>query len=815
MTRSVVGDDDAARDLDPPLSEPAQRELAGITDSGLWGQTARAELLARDGRAAEAAGRYREIQKTFPEARELALTRLFVLDEAVARRRKPAPDPTIGGKTYALLIGISSFQNAQIRPLRYAHEDALLFEKFLRSPRGGGLNADDITLLTDRQATTAAIKASFETILKKATSKDTVVLLLATHGAVIETGRHKGGYIVSYDADPEDLASTGLPMAAIQRFIRDELGKTARVLAFIDACRSGTIGTIPERAKLRINAEIDALAQSDTQLLLFTASRPGEVSFEGRQYGGGHGAFSFFLLEAMNGAADFDADQKVTVNEMVSYVQQKVAEATVDKQHPREGGTLDATVRVADTSRPGIEIGTYQPGQANAAESTRAASAGAPAVRVLNLRQAVDFDAALSAGRILPDEPANAFTAFRQLKLGRKLTRDQVLEAEMRLRTALEDRNQQTLLRYLKGDANPATRADYEAAARAISAAIQVHGETPALAARLTFAEGRIAILDKKFDLARQLLENALRLDPEAAYIYNSLGSVYLEQARYDLAEKAFYEAAARAPHWAYPRHNLALSLAHRGSYQDALHLYNAAIKIAPQYAYLIYNQGLVLARLNRAKEAEAAYRRALELSPQMTEAWNALGALREAQGRQADAVALYRKAIGADAKSLEARHNLANLLARREESRDEAIALLRQNAEFDPAFLPSRAVLAQLLARTGDREAAIVEHRALIHLEPKAAWARAELVRLLADSNLIDEARRELAALVSLAPGDPLVEERSGDIEMAAGQSAEAEAHYRAAVRQLVRGEDRRRVENKLQVARKEAIRSVAGVRP
>ena len=126
------------------------------------------------------------------------------------------------------------------------------------------------------------------------------------------------------------------------------------------------------------------------------------------------------------------------------------------------------------------------------------------------------------------------------------------------------------------------------------------------LEGRQDFFQGRTLLFDKKFPQAANLLEQAIRFDPGAAYGYNALGIAYLEQAQFDQALPAFRDAAQRAQHWAYPLHNLALAYVETGDYRSAIRSYQQAIRLTPQYSYLPYNLGLVYQRLNRRKEAEA-----------------------------------------------------------------------------------------------------------------------------------------------------------------------------------------------------------------
>src|SRR5262249_39969751 len=155
---------------------------------------------------------------------------------------------------------------------------------------------------------------AFETFLKaRAGRNDTVVVFFAGHGFV-ETER-QAPYILSYDSDPEDFASTALPMAYLQNLIREDLAHVGHLLVYVDVCRAGNIGAT--RGGAPINKHLEKLGEVEGDLFLFLASGPKEFSIEGPQYGGGHGAFSYFLLTGLNGAADANRDGIVTVGEVI------------------------------------------------------------------------------------------------------------------------------------------------------------------------------------------------------------------------------------------------------------------------------------------------------------------------------------------------------------------------------------------------------------------------------------------------------------------------------------------------------------------
>lgn len=763
-------------------------------------QLARAGLFEKYNLKPDAAAEYRKLAEKWPDAVWIE-SRLFVLEE----EPPPAAEPGAAGKLYALLIGISRYQSPQIRPLHFAHQDANVFYQYLKSARGGQLPDSDVVLLTDERATTAAIRNAFETFLKvRAGKNDTVVLFIAAHGAV-EPGR--GAHLVTYDSDPQDLTTTALPMADVQKLLREDLSRAGRVMAYVDACRSGTIGAIVNRTT-SVNSNIEKLGEVEGEFFLFTASRAKEVSYEGPQYGGGHGAFTYFLLSAMNGEADRNNDGKVSMNEVIDYVRSKVAEGTYDRQHPRDLGTMETAIEVANTKQEGIRLLKWT-GPPPKDLSLLAQASGAPEVAsrsldpspapALSVKEAVDFGEALAGGRLLPEEPGSAFAILKQLRP--RLSPQEYVIQENRLRVALEDKGQQVLLRYLTGDQIPQTRSDFAAGAAYFQAAKVLTPESLLLESRASFCLGRTKVFDKEYRQATGLLERAARIDPSGAYSYNALGIAYLEEADYNRAILAFKDATRRAPYWAYPLHNLALAYTEIGDYQAAIASYRQAMRLAPQYTYLPYNLGLVYQRVNRRKEAEAAYRKAIALSPDLGEPYNALGYLQASTGHASEAERLYRQSLEKNPDLLAARHNLAVLLAGKPERVSEAIGLWHLNLSKSPEYLPSRLSLARALGRQGRIADAIEEYLAVVKLKPDYVAARLALAELQTKNGDSDAALDQLKEALQRQPENGLIYEQIGNLEKSRGRTTEAAAAYQSAWQHAPDAAARKRVSKNMEV--------------
>ncbi len=733
---------------------------------------------------------YYRLRTQWPDAAWLK-SKIFDLEQAAAVQTA-ATEATPGGQTYALVIGISKYQRPDLS-LQYAHSDATTFSQLLSSPRGGGVPPSNILLLTDEKATTAAVRNGFQDFLKRrATKNDTVIILIAGHGTV----DNRSGYILTHDSDPQDLATTALPMAELQALFEDQLQKVGKVLLFVDVCKAGTIGSIQSTG---INSNVQQLGEIEGDLFGLLASRPRELSFEGPEFGGGHGAFSYFVLKGMEGAADADGNKTVTASELIDYVSKQVPNATNSKQHPREFGVYDNGMRLAETDKPGINIARTPPMMdVRTGEPLYLAQAGQQPISGQATQQLDEFHRAIAVGKILPGEPGNAFDALRPLAF--TFTPQRYLETQNELRIALENAAQKVLLKYLQGDQAPPVKEDFASAARYMDAARSLTRESLYLEARDTFFQGRALLFDKRYAEAAPLLEQSVRLDPGAAYSYNALGIAYLEQARFEEAIPAFRDAANRAQHWSYPLHNLALSYVETGDYQNAIRAYQKAIELTPEYSYLPYNLGLVYQRLNRSKDAEKSYRKAISVAPDSAEAYNALGTLKAADKKYAEAERLYRDALQRNVSLLPARHNLAVLLAEQPARRTEAISLLRDNVQRSPQFVASQLSLAETLEAFGDTTGAIAAYRQSLALSPNYSAARLALARLLLANN--DPAgaaeQAQLAGAENIAALELLADARAKQ-----SLNADARTAYQAALSLKPERGDRKSIEAKLKTLR------------
>ena len=177
-------------------------------------------------------------------------------------------------------------------------------------------------------------------LLPKAAPNDLVFIYIASHGSPDPFEPQKL-YFLMNDTKVANMPKTGLGMFELQELL-DHIVRAQRVVVFIDACHSaGVAGTklVTGRQLERLENNVFNLYASklyrETGRAILTSSDVNEISEEGANWGGGHGVFTWALLEGLRGAADANRDRVVTAGELFDYVSSRVRKETNARQNPR------------------------------------------------------------------------------------------------------------------------------------------------------------------------------------------------------------------------------------------------------------------------------------------------------------------------------------------------------------------------------------------------------------------------------------------------------------------------------------------------
>jgi len=264
---------------------------------------------------------------------------------------------------YAVVVGVSDYKDPKIPDLKYADADSQAFYDFITRPIGGNFNKENVLLLKNEQATLKNVKLAITNFLKKAIDTDFVVIFMACHGEP-EPDRPNNIYLLMHDSELDSLSATAYHMENVNTDMKRYIS-AKRLIFFADACHSAglTEGGVGTRGfSNTVNVALSELKSTREGWGIVSASRAGEVSMESSQWGGGHGAFTYYLLEGMKGKADAEGNKNgiVTLAESFDFLDDKVKRATQNAQHPDTAGNFDNNIPLGF---PGIEISPEEKGQ--------------------------------------------------------------------------------------------------------------------------------------------------------------------------------------------------------------------------------------------------------------------------------------------------------------------------------------------------------------------------------------------------------------------------------------------------------------------
>ncbi|HEU5182138.1 MAG TPA: tetratricopeptide repeat protein, partial [Candidatus Polarisedimenticolia bacterium] len=127
---------------------------------------------------------------------------------------------------------------------------------------------------------------------------------------------------------------------------------------------------------------------------------------------------------------------------------------------------------------------------------------------------------------------------------------------------------------------------------------------------------GRSLLALGKMERAEEAFKKAIAIDPFSPYAYNNLGRVCLSERRFEEGEKWFLKQIEIDPLDPYAHKNLGEMLVQRAEFARALPVLEKAAKITPKDADLFVNLGMAQMQLAQPAEAQESFKRAVELSP-------------------------------------------------------------------------------------------------------------------------------------------------------------------------------------------------------
>jgi len=258
----------------------------------------------------------------------------------------------VQSQRFALVIGVSKYKDSRIPGLRYAAADAKSMYEWLVSPDGGRYAPSRVKLLLNEEATMNNVRDAMFRWLKTPIKEDQVLIYLAGHGSPESPDDMSNLFFLPHDTKYDKIGSTGFPMwdieTAIKRFV-----KAQKVIVIADICHAGGVGSEFMKSKrgvknvTQVSSALNNLANTGDGVVVLSAADNRQFSNEGQQWGGGHGVFTWYLLEGLKGEADYNKDKRVTLGELIPYLSEKVRRDTKSSQSPTVAGKFDPAMSIA------------------------------------------------------------------------------------------------------------------------------------------------------------------------------------------------------------------------------------------------------------------------------------------------------------------------------------------------------------------------------------------------------------------------------------------------------------------------------------
>jgi tetratricopeptide (TPR) repeat protein len=585
------------------------------------------------------------------------------------------------GDVYALIVGVSDYQYSDTYdPLQFADVDGRVFYNYMVSSNGGKIPKENIDTLFNNDATASAVLTKIDEFIDRVKPNDIFYFYFSGHGDAVNA---EYPVLLPFDAPPSRggkeknhyrTGLTVLQITTIKNMFKDIQLKGAKVIFISDACRTNELAGGSQG-----NIDVfKSIMDEDAGELRLTSCSANQVSFEGPQWGGGRGLFSYHLVNGLKGMADrAPEDNRITVRELNNYLTEMVEAQTYDtlEMMPRQIPQMNCSnrwsnceylvlnsVTKAEKDKVKLEIKN----STNVSELTAAKGKG------------VHLAAEMKA--IGKGEVYNEF--LKRIKANSFLGAEgaygvyETISADTIIPETLKKEFKNMLSNYLLTSVNKVINAYLNASKNhkvyTKEYFVNAHSELKLFSelsptyyynksvidANLLFLEGHSYYTSQKttellYGLSR--IDSALVLNPDAAYLYNIKGILEQSLHQYSKAKASFKKGMELAPNWIYPVTNVGIIYNILNQKDSTMSYYLKSLSLDSNYSrtYSIIARGY-----ERFNDLDSAYfyaNKGLEKDPLDPETLVLLGDLKQSEKKYTEALNYYYKATSVDSMYVDA----------------------------------------------------------------------------------------------------------------------------------------------------------------
>lgn len=727
--------------------------------------------------------------------------------------------PTTISQNYALVIGISKYQN--IISLKYADDDAYLFSKYLIDEEICKKN--NIALLVDSNATKGNIYKELYKIKDKIKSGDRVFIYFAGHGDV--ENDIESGFLLPYNCESTNYAATGIDISLLERYVNSFINKECKVVLITDACRSGSLSGGITGA----NATLSAISKNFKNVTKILSCQPTQLSIEKKYLDGGHGIFTKNLVEGLYGLADKNNDNKISLREIDVYLD-TVAFESKQSQIPKIDG--DPQSIVSDYQNT-LKLAFLK--KSNKADNYAYNVSRNGILKdtiTLTDKDYLKYFKQIKDDNLIYPESDCAFETLKKIKLKNY---DLYETIKYELTAILEDQIQSRINKNLRSELSNNKNEDLLEISNVIKkvrviseilgendirnneikalrdvfdanyhyASFNYSGMNKSII-KLRFADsilpnqawiknliGVVYNRLEKYDSGLLYLKDVVKLTPKWVYAWNNLGWAYIglknkDSLAIETLKTALSIDSIQGTTWA----NLADAYYQQGKNLEAELTYKKGIELDPSDHHPYLALGYLLQDLNRNKEAKDYLSRALKLDssdiyvlialaklsfsekdinsyknyiklalnlkPVITDNLNLIASLYKENGEYKEALSLINKSINIDSTSFESYLMKGRILLSQKKYKEAIINLNKSDSLSNKNNAQVCNKLVWAHYNIGDSSKALYFANKAIDLAPNESINYWTLGTLLSYSEQYDSAKEYLVKAIELDPADP-----------------------------------------------------------
>ncbi len=524
-------------------------------------------------------------------------------------------------KIWVFIIGISEYE--YFNDLNYADDDAIAFETMLRKTLGKYYNEEQTRILLNEEATSAAIESGMRWLLKNVKAHDKVYFYFSGHGGFENLTDFKLGYLHAYNAYNQSFSSGGhISLEFLQAFLQSLSVRNVQTYFIADACHAGK----SEGGDAGFMFLNNSLARETQNIFKILSAQGNEKSYENSKWGGGHGAFTYYMIKGLMGFADTaPEDRLITLLEIERYLFENVPAQTQYLQNPKVVANRK-DMYLAKVNQSEFELYKVLMSNEEEVNLLESLTKGDDLQLIAQLPDTARhiyalFEQAIDKNNLVIPVDSNALFYYEYIANNFKENR---ILASMYEKLYISIMNQsQKYLNYMLDALEK--RVDYEIEDLELLLDAQrkllqiTHADDPLykkILVRQYYIEGELnhwlydrhEIRKKEYKLVLPKLMKAIEIDSTAAYLYYNIGALYYHTKEYNEGIKYSLIAAKLAPNWSAPYNNTGNIYNDKKQYDSAIYYYRKAIKVSPKYTIAYSNLALLYYLRTRTKPNQSDF---------------------------------------------------------------------------------------------------------------------------------------------------------------------------------------------------------------